>query len=111
LPFFTQATRTTIIAQFPFEHLTPYTRHPYGLIVPQTLTEHILGQKLVSFGITVHRPYRVVSMKPNQIDAKLVDVTFEDGQVITVKCVVAADGARSTVRRRYLRTVADLYIV
>ena len=111
LPFFTQGTRTTIISQFPFERLTPYTRHPYGLIVPQTYTEHILGQKLAGFGVTIHRPYRVVGMKPNSMDAKLADVTFEDGQVITAKYVVAADGARSTVRRCYLCTIAYSYIV
>ena len=104
--YVTQATRTTIIAQIPFARLKPYTRHPYGLIIPQVLTEQILGQKLASLGVSVHRPYRVVGMKPYSNDAKLADVTFEDGQVITAKYIIAADGARSTVCRRCLRTIA-----
>ncbi|KIM55219.1 hypothetical protein SCLCIDRAFT_1221363 [Scleroderma citrinum Foug A] len=96
--YVTQATRTTIIAQIPFARLKPYTRHPYGLIIPQVLTEQILGQKLASLGVSVHRPYRVVGMKPNSNDAKFADVTFEDGQVITAKYIIAADGAHSTIR-------------
>ena len=104
--YVTQATRTTIIAQIPFARLKPYTRHPYGLIIPQVLTEQILGQKLASLGVSVHRPYRVVGMKPNSNDAKLADVTFEDGQVITAKYIIAADGAHSTVRLCCLGTVA-----
>ena len=102
----TQATRTAMIAQIPFARLKPYTRHPYGLIIPHVLTEKILGEKLTSLGVTVHRPYRVVGMKPYSNDAKLADVTFEDGQVITAKYIIAADGARSTVCRRCLRTIA-----
>ena len=95
----TQATRTAMIAQLPFARLKPYTKHPYGLIIPQVLTEQVLGEKLASLGVTVHRPYRVVGMKPNSNDAKLADVIFEDGQIITAKYIIAADGARSTVCR------------
>ncbi|KAL4068106.1 hypothetical protein J3A83DRAFT_3811611 [Scleroderma citrinum] len=80
LPFFTLATRSiATLVRVPFELLKPYTRYPYGLVIPQSLTEHILEQKLASFGVT------------------LADVTFEDGQVITAKYIIAADGARSTV--------------
>ena len=97
LPCITQSTRTTTLTQVPFECLKQYTKHTYGLIIPQLLTEHALGQKLASFGVKVHRPYRVVGMKPNSDDVKLADVTFEDGQVITAKYIIAADGAHSTV--------------
>jgi len=91
-------TRTDVLMMPQFDHLKPYTRHPYGLILPQAFTEHILGEKLASSGVTVHRPCRVVGMKANSDDVKLADVTFEDGQVITAKYIVAADGAHSTVR-------------
>jgi len=106
LTYFTQATRTAMIAQIPFARLKPYTRHPYGLIIPQVLTEQILGEKLTSLGVAVHRPHRVVGMKPNSNDTKLADITFEDGQVITAKYIIAADGARSMVCRCCLRTIA-----
>jgi len=105
----TQATRTAIVTQIPFSRLKPYTRHPYTLIIPQVLTEQILGEKLASLGVTVHRPYRVVGLKPNSNDAKRADVTFEDGQVITAKYIIAADGARSTVRLCCLGTIACSY--
>ncbi|KAL4065182.1 FAD/NAD(P)-binding domain-containing protein [Scleroderma citrinum] len=99
LPFFTLATRSiATLVRVPFELLKPYTKYPYGLVIPQSLTEHILEQKLASFGVTVHRPCRVIGMKPNSSNAKLADVTFEDGQVITAKYIIAADGARSTIR-------------
>ncbi|KAI6151266.1 FAD/NAD(P)-binding domain-containing protein [Pisolithus tinctorius] len=91
-------TRTTALAYPQFEGLKPYTRHPYGLIIPQPFTEHILGEKLASLGVTVHRPHKVVAMKVNMDDANLADITLEDGQVITTKYVIAADGARSTIR-------------
>ncbi|KAL4076938.1 hypothetical protein V8B97DRAFT_2078856 [Scleroderma yunnanense] len=98
LPFFTLATRSiATLVRVPFELLKPYTRYPYGLVIPQSLTEHILEQKLASFGVTVRRPCRVIDMKPNLSNAKLADVTFEDGQVITAKYIIAADGARSTI--------------
>ncbi|KAI6103742.1 FAD/NAD(P)-binding domain-containing protein [Pisolithus croceorrhizus] len=91
-------TRTGILARLPFDTLKPYTRHPYGLVIPQTLTEHVLGQKAASLGLTVHRPHKVVGMKVNADDTNLADITFEDGQVITTRYVIAADGARSTIR-------------
>ena len=91
-------TRTDVLAAPQFDYLKPYSRHPYGLVLPQTFTEHILGEKLASFSVIVQRPYRAVGMKPNPEDVKLADVTFEDGQVITANYIVAADGARSTVR-------------
>ena len=110
LPCMTQATRTATIAQIPFARLKPYTKHPYGLIIPQVLTEQILAQKLASFGVTVHRPYRVIGMKPNSNDAKLADVTFEDGQVISTEYIIAADGARSTVSTSVLSWHDRLFV-
>ncbi|KAI6111185.1 FAD/NAD(P)-binding domain-containing protein [Pisolithus sp. B1] len=75
-------TRTGALARLTFDTLEPHTRYPYVLIIPQTFTEHIV----------------VVGMKVNSGDTNLADITFEDGQVITTRYVVAADGARSAVR-------------
>lgn len=73
-------------------------RIPYPLIIPQNVTELVLGQKLQSLGIRVQRPHRVVGMKESENDPRIVDVTFEDGQVIRARYVIGADGARSLVR-------------
>jgi len=79
--------------------LAKYTRHPYALVIPQNLTEFALGKKVKDYGVTVHRPCKATSLKRNENDDKLTDVTFEDGKIITAKYVVGADGARSVVRQ------------
>ncbi|KAI6009539.1 hypothetical protein F5J12DRAFT_42100 [Pisolithus orientalis] len=99
-------TRTVELAHIQFDALEPYTRHPYALIIPQTFTEHVLGEKLASLGVTVHRPHKAMGVKVNADDANLADVVFEDGQTITTRYIIAADGARSTIR-----TVAGIAFV
>ncbi|KAF8125787.1 hypothetical protein EV363DRAFT_1269445 [Boletus edulis] len=91
-------TRSGSLAGPNMAYLKRYTRHPYALVIPQNLTEHVLGTKLASFGVSVHRPLKVVGMKRNTENTQLTDVTFEDGRVVTTKYVVGADGARSVVR-------------
>ncbi|KAI6009541.1 FAD/NAD(P)-binding domain-containing protein [Pisolithus orientalis] len=91
-------TQTGALSRLPFDSLEPYTRHPYALVIPQTFTEYVLGQKAADLGITVHRPHKVVGMKVSAVDTDLADITFEDGQVVTTRYVIAADGARSTIR-------------
>lgn len=100
-------TRTAVLTYPQFEGLKSYTRYPFGLVIPQTFTEHILWAKLASFGVTVHRPHKVVGMRVNAADGNLADVTLEDGQVITTRYVIAADGAHSTIRTIAGITFAD----
>ncbi|KAG6333153.1 hypothetical protein ID866_5935 [Astraeus odoratus] len=90
--------RTSAHIGVQFDYLEPYTRHPYTLIIPQTFTEHILGKKLASLGVTVHRPYRVVGMKPSAKDANLAEVTFDGGHVMTARYIIGADGTHSVIR-------------
>ncbi|KAH7889704.1 hypothetical protein F5I97DRAFT_1934565 [Phlebopus sp. FC_14] len=91
-------TRTTDLVKADIGCLSQYTRHPYALIIPQNLTESVLGNKLASFGVSVHRPAKVVSLKPNEKSPQLIDVVFDNGKIITTSYVVGADGARSVVR-------------
>lgn len=77
--------------------LDKHTHHPYALVIPQSLTEFILGEKVKDCGVTVHRPCKVTSLKTNDKDDQLTDVTFESGKNITAKYVIGADGARSVV--------------
>lgn len=82
-----------------FKNLTPYTKYPFLLLAPQHITERVLRDRIKEKEIKVFRPFKVVDMKVNELDANYTDVIFEDGQVVQAKYVVGADGARSTVRR------------
>jgi 2-polyprenyl-6-methoxyphenol hydroxylase-like FAD-dependent oxidoreductase len=89
--------RSSHLVSADFSSLDKYTRHPYVLVIPQNVAEFILGEKVKGYGVTVHRPCKVTSLKRNETDDQLTDVTFENGHIITAKYVVGADGARSVV--------------
>ena len=93
-------TRSGVLACADLASLKRYTSRPYAVVIPQSLTEHVLGTKLASLGVSVHRPLRVVGLTRNTKNTQLTDVAFEDGRVITAKYVVGADGARSVVSFR-----------
>ncbi|PIL23910.1 hypothetical protein GSI_13661 [Ganoderma sinense ZZ0214-1] len=82
-----------------FEPLSKYTKYNYILGVPQHVTEMILNQTAQDRGISVHRPFKVVSIKPSADGSNLTNVFFENGHVLRARTVVGADGARSTIRQ------------
>lgn len=82
-----------------FETLSKYTKYNYILGVPQHVTERILNQTAQDRGISVFRPFKVVSIKPSSDDSKLTNVFFDNGHVLRARVVVGADGARSTIRQ------------
>lgn len=71
---------------------------PFCLLVPQHMTEAALRQRLENVGVTTFQPYKAVRMHENPKDSRLVDVSFNNGQSITARYVIGADGPRSTVR-------------
>ncbi|KAG2040013.1 hypothetical protein BDR03DRAFT_892998 [Suillus americanus] len=90
--------RSSQIFEAKFDPLKKHSAHPYPLYIPQNVTELVLGQKLQTLGVQVQRPHRVVGMKQNEKDSRITDVSFEDGQVIRVRYIIGADGARSNIR-------------
>lgn len=64
---------------------------------PQHVTEKVLRDVAEERGITIHRPHKVVDLKPNATDPNFTDVSFENGHVVRARAVVGADGSRSTV--------------
>ena len=80
-----------------FDTLRLYTRYPFSLIIPQHVTERILGEKLSAMGVRIHRLCKVVGMRGNDQDRRTIDVSFEAGEVVRAKYVVGADGSRSPV--------------
>jgi 2-polyprenyl-6-methoxyphenol hydroxylase-like FAD-dependent oxidoreductase len=77
--------------------LTGKTSFPYCVLVPQHMTEAALRQRLDDFGITIFQPYKAVGMYENPKDGRFVDVSFDNGQFITARYVIGADGPRSSV--------------
>ena len=71
------------------------TAYPYSLMVPQSTTEKLLGDRLVELGGTVIRSKTLTSLAQ---DADGVTATFDDGDVIRARYLVGADGMHSTVR-------------
>ncbi|KAF7797484.1 hypothetical protein EIP86_008683 [Pleurotus ostreatoroseus] len=79
--------------------LAKHTKFPHILVVSQHMTEQILGKRVKEKDITVHRPAKVVGMATDHTDPSLIDVLFDDGQVVQTRYVIGADGARSTIRQ------------
>ncbi|KAF5366165.1 hypothetical protein D9758_005750 [Tetrapyrgos nigripes] len=75
--------------------LQPYTKYAYSCNISQAHVEIELHKEFERLGGHVFRPLKAIGMKPLQSG---LQVTFESGEVITAKYVVAADGSRSVIR-------------
>jgi len=91
--------RTSPLLSIDFGCLARYTRYPFGLLLPQNITEHVLTEILENLGVKVFRPCTVTGMKANERDERVIDVSFDYGHIICARYVVGADGAKSTVRQ------------
>lgn len=89
----------SLLMNVDFDGLIGKTNFPFYLLLPQHITEEVLGAKLKELGIPVFRPYKAVGMRENPKDGVAVDVSFENGQSITAQYVVGADGSQSVVRQ------------
>jgi 2-polyprenyl-6-methoxyphenol hydroxylase-like FAD-dependent oxidoreductase len=97
VPTFVLRDRDRVVARIAFNRLP--TRFPYVLMVPQNVTEAVLGERLRALGGDIVRPCVVTAL--SQTDAG-VDVTLAaDGEplrTVRARYVVGADGMHSTVR-------------
>ncbi|KAI0766116.1 FAD/NAD-P-binding domain-containing protein [Trametes elegans] len=84
------------IASFPT--LAKYTKFPFLTVIPQHITEKVIEDMARERGTQVFRPHKVVSLRPSSTDPKSTEAVFDDGHVLRARCVVGADGSRSTVR-------------
>jgi len=71
------------------------TDYPVTLMIPQSLTEKVLLERLEELGGCVLRPYAATGLAQS---ADGVEVTLDSGDVIEAQYVVAADGMNSTIR-------------
>ncbi|WP_320068374.1 FAD-dependent monooxygenase [Micromonospora sp. RTGN7] len=72
------------------------TRFPYALMVPQSVTETVLADRLAALGGEARRPYRLTGLTREDAGAT---ATFADGATVRARYVVGADGMHSDVRR------------
>jgi len=71
------------------------TDYPFITMIPQSVTEQVLLERLEELGGTVLRPYAATGVTQTADGA---EVTLDSGDVIKAKYVVAADGMNSTIR-------------
>ncbi|KAF8228174.1 FAD/NAD(P)-binding domain-containing protein [Tricholoma matsutake] len=80
-----------------FSCLAPYTRFPFVLLLPQTVTEDVLEARLQATAIQVVKAEKASGLRVSD-DGEL-EVSFESGKVIKANYVVGADGAKSSIRQ------------
>lgn len=85
--------RDRVLVPLRFDHMPSRYRHM--LMVPQSVTEQVLLDRLVELGGSVLRPRAVTGLRQ---DDDGVTVTLDGGAEIRARYVVGADGMHSTVR-------------
>jgi 2-polyprenyl-6-methoxyphenol hydroxylase-like FAD-dependent oxidoreductase len=73
------------------------TAHPYGLAVPQPVTERLLDEHAAEAGVRIRRGGEVVEVGQ---DEDGVSVGLADGTRSRARYLVGCDGGRSTVREQ-----------
>jgi len=97
VPRFTIRDRDRPLLDIPFHDLP--TKYPYTVMLPQDVTERILGERLATLGGRVHRPLAVSGVAIGD-DGADVTVVGPDGSTAPVhaRYVVGCDGMHSAVR-------------
>jgi len=89
--------RDRVLVRLRFDALpTPY---PYLLMLPQNVTEKVLGEALAKAGGTVHRGCTVEALVEARDGVRASVVSSEGSQTINARYVVGADGMHSVVRQ------------
>ncbi len=97
VPRFVIRDRDRVITTIAFDQLP--TKYPYVLMVPQYVTERILGDRLRTLGSGIQRPWTVTGLTHDATGAR-VTLAGDGGATHTMRAryVVGADGMHSTVR-------------
>ena len=72
------------------------TAHPFGLAIPQVVTERLLTERAVELGAEIRRGCELVGLSQ---DAHGVTAELADGTQLRSRYLVGCDGGRSLVRR------------
>jgi 2-polyprenyl-6-methoxyphenol hydroxylase-like FAD-dependent oxidoreductase len=72
------------------------TAHPYGLAIPQAVTERLLTERASELGAELRRGFELVGLSQ---DAHGVNVELADGSHLRSRYLVGCDGGRSVVRK------------
>jgi 2-polyprenyl-6-methoxyphenol hydroxylase-like FAD-dependent oxidoreductase len=92
-PRFSMRDRDRVLIPIDFSSLP--TSYPYTLTISQADTERVLLDRLMQLGGEVLRPRSLTGLTQ---DGESVVATFDNGDPITARYVVGADGMHSTVR-------------
>src|SRR4051812_1568206 len=97
VPVFTLHDRARVLATLDFSGLP--TAYPYTLMLPQSRTEAILGERLAELGGSVRRPWQVTGITTRE-DLAVIAGRDAQGreQSLTAQYMVGADGMHSVVR-------------
>ncbi|MDX6362851.1 MAG: rifampicin monooxygenase, partial [Streptomyces sp.] len=75
------------------------TAHPYGVAIPQPLTERLLDERALELGAEIRRGCEVVGLSQSGAGTEAgVTVELADGTRLRSRFVVGCDGGRSAVR-------------